>query len=157
MPPRVIKAHHIHVKSHKLSILLSGFPPATSIGELKAETLSALKSDVAPDALDVMAMEPPEIDVETEQDFELCRAVKDKGKPTGAFEVLNAASTIRDAGLSAWEVLFLQFRDRATGDLLPITYTLPPLYDEGDEPPQPQVSSPNKGKRKAPPEDEERM
>jgi len=111
----VIKAHHIYVKSHKLSILLSGFAPATSIGELKLETLSALKSDVAPEALDVMAMEPPEFDVETDQDFELCRAVKEKGKPTGAFEVLRASMTIRDAGLSAWETLFLQFRDRATG------------------------------------------
>jgi hypothetical protein len=103
------------VKSHKLSILLSGFPPATSIDELKIETLSALKSDVAPEALDVMAMEPPEFDVETEQDFELCRAVKEKGKPTGAFEVLEASITIRDAGLSGWETLFLQFRDRETG------------------------------------------
>lgn len=112
----MIKAHHIHVKSHKLSILLSGFPPATSIRELKKETLSALKSDVAPEALDVMAMEPPELDVETDQDFELCRAVKEKGKPTGAFEVLDASITIRDAGLAGWETLFLQFRERATGE-----------------------------------------
>lgn len=111
----MIKAHHIYVKSHKLSILLSGFPPGTSISEIKIETLSALKSDVAPDALDVMAMEPPEFDVESEQDFELCRAVKEKGKPTGAFEVLDASITLRDAGLSGWETLFLQFRDRATG------------------------------------------
>ena len=111
----MIKSHHIYVKSHKLSILLSGFPPATSISELKIETLSALKSDVAPEALDVMAMEPPEFDGETEQDFELCRAVKEKGRPTGDFEVLRASMTIRDAGLSAWETLFLQFRDKATG------------------------------------------
>ena len=93
----------------------SGLPPTTTIGKLKTETLSALKSDVAPEALDFMAMEPPEFDVETEQDFELCRAVKEKGKPTGAFEVLDASITIHNAGLSGWEVLFLQFRDRETG------------------------------------------
>jgi hypothetical protein len=111
----VIKAHHIQVKSHKLSIMLSGLPPTTTIGKLKAETLSALKSDVAPEALDFMAMEPPEFDVETEQDFELCREVKEKGKQTGAFQVLDASITIRDASLSGWETLFLQFRDRTTG------------------------------------------
>jgi len=95
--------------------MLSGLPPTTTIGKLKTETLSALKSDVAPEALDFMAMEPPEFNVETEQDFELCRAVKERGKPTGGFEVLDASITIRDAGLPGWEALFLQFRDTETG------------------------------------------
>ncbi|KAF8958510.1 hypothetical protein BDZ97DRAFT_1841751 [Flammula alnicola] len=87
-------------------------------------------------------------------DFELCRAIKEKGKPTGKYEVLEPSMVLRDSGLAGWEVLFLQFRDRATGELLPIIYTLPSMYDEEDEPPQPRAtetttSPANKGKRKA--------
>lgn len=95
--------------------MLSGLAPPTPIAELKADTLSALKSDIAHNTLDVKAMEPPAIDVETVDDFELCRAVKEKGKPTGQYEVLPPTKAIRDFGLAGWDTLFLQFKDRATG------------------------------------------
>lgn len=39
-----------------------------------------------------------------------------------------------------------------TGELLPITYTLPPMYDEVEEPPQAET---NKRKKAIPPSDSE--
>ncbi|KAF8165754.1 hypothetical protein B0H34DRAFT_251593 [Crassisporium funariophilum] len=153
MPPRPPKVFHVQVKTHKLTIMLSGLAPGTSIAELKSETLSALQADVATDALDVMAMDPPEIIVESEHDFELCRAIKERGRPTGALEVIEPSKLLRECGLTGWEALFLQVRDRDTGDLLPVTYTLPPMYDEDDEQPQaarpPDAEDTNKLKRKA--------
>ncbi|KAF9478653.1 hypothetical protein BDN70DRAFT_879664 [Pholiota conissans] len=154
MPPRFSRVYHMQVKTHKLTIMLSGLAPPTQIAELKSETLSALKSDISHDTLDVKAMEPPEIDVETVDDFELCRAVKEKGKPTGQYEVLPPTSAIRDFGLAGWDTLYLQFRDRATGELMPITFTLPLLWDDDDgasstRPESTTISTTNKGKRKA--------
>jgi len=134
MPPRSVRVYHIQVKTHKLTIMLSGFAPGTSIADLKSEVLSALQADVSSDALDFMAMEPPQISVESEDDFELCRALKERGKPTGVFEVLEQSKLLKDSGLSGWEVIFLQFRDGSSGDFLPITYTLPPMYDEEELP-----------------------
>lgn len=93
----------------------SGLPPTTLLSEIKSDTFSALKSDVARDSLDVVAMEPPEIDVETEDDFELCLAVKERGRPTGKYAVLDTSTTIKDHGLAGWDTLYVQFRDRATG------------------------------------------
>ncbi|KAF8806145.1 hypothetical protein BYT27DRAFT_7191450 [Phlegmacium glaucopus] len=137
MPPRPIKVYHIQVKTHKLTIVLSGLAPGTMIADMKSEVLSALKTEkISDNALDFMAMDPPQISVESEDDFELCRAIKERGKPTGTFEVLDPSKLLKDNGLSGWEIIFLQFRDRSSGDLLPITYTLPPMYDEEDELPQ---------------------
>jgi hypothetical protein len=133
--------------------MLSSLPPTTTIAELKEETLSALQSDVASNALDVMAMDPPELNIETEEDFELCRAKRDKGKPTGEYEILEPTKMLRESGITGWEAVFLQSRDKSTGELLPIHYTLPPMYDE--EEPQhraPEVAN-NKGKRKAHPDE----
>ncbi|PPQ94821.1 hypothetical protein CVT25_007458 [Psilocybe cyanescens] len=155
MPPRIAKVHHLQVKTHKLTIMLSSIPPTTTIAEVKADTLSALKADVAEDALDVLAMEPPDLNIDTVDDFELCRAKKDRGKPTGEYETLEPKKTLRDSGLAGWEAIFLQPREKDTGELLPITYTLPPVIDDEDEPPPPpsraaeHASSNNKGKRKA--------
>ena len=95
--------------------MLSSLAPTTTIAELKREALSALQSDVAPNSLDVNAMEPPELDIETEDDFELCRVKKEKGKPTNDFKILEPTRMLRDSGLSGWEAVFLQPRDRNTG------------------------------------------
>ena len=95
--------------------MLSGLAPGTSIADMKSEVLSAFKSDVSSDALDFMAMEPPQISVESDDDFELCRALKERGKPTGVFEVLEPSMLLKDSGLSGWETIFLQFRDGSSG------------------------------------------
>ncbi|KDR84271.1 hypothetical protein GALMADRAFT_236978 [Galerina marginata CBS 339.88] len=156
MPPRVARVYHIQVKTHKLTIMLSSLAPATTIAELKAETLSALGSDVASDALDFQAMEPPQLSIETEEDFELCRGKREKGKLTGEYEILETAKMLRETGLTAWEAIFLQPRDKSTGELVPINYTLPSMYDEEDETPTRQTEATNnKGKRKANDMDEE--
>ena len=95
--------------------MLSGLAPGTTIADMKSEVLSALKADVASDALDVMAMESPQISVESEDDFELCRTIKERGKPTGAFGVLEPSKLLKDSGLGGWEAIFLQIRDRSSG------------------------------------------
>ena len=95
--------------------MLSGLAPETSIADMKSEVLSALKSDVSSDALDFMAMEPPQISVESDDDFELCRALKERGKPTGVFEILEPSLQLKDSGMSGWETIFLQFRDDNSG------------------------------------------
>lgn len=50
--------------------------------------------------------------VQSTDDFELCRAVKDRGKASAAttYEVLDTGSPIRGL-LSNWEELYMQFRD----------------------------------------------
>ena len=96
--------------------MLSSLAPGTSIADMKSGVLSAFKADVALDALDFMATEPPQISVESEDDFELCRALKERGKPTGAFEVLEPSKVLKDSGLGGWEAIFLQVRDRSSGE-----------------------------------------
>ena len=95
--------------------MLSGLAPGTTIADMKSEVLSALTADVASDALDFMAMDPPQISVESADDFELCRAIKERGKPTGAHEILEPFKLLKDCGLSGWEAIFLQIRDRNSG------------------------------------------
>ena len=156
----------------------SGLSPTTKIEDVKQETLSALQANVAQNALDVLAMDPPEIYVQTTDDFELCRAIKEKGGLSGNFEVLESSKKLRDCGITGWEVIFLQFRDRETGkhifqwnclplkinfdygsffhsplnkylgELLPITYTLPPMHEDDREVPVSQATD-IKGKRRA--------
>lgn len=56
--------------------------------------------------------------VESTEDFELCRAIKDKGKSNAAssasalasYETLNPSTPIKGL-LSNWETLYVQFRD----------------------------------------------
>lgn len=51
------------------------------------------------------------------EDFELCCAVKDKNKMTGEFRVLEANDVeLKSSGITGWEVLFVQFRDKKTGE-----------------------------------------
>ena len=82
---------------------------------MKSEVLSALQADVSINALDFMAMDPPKISVESEDDFELCREIKERGRPTGNFKVLEPHKSLKDSGLSGWEAIFLQIRDRTSG------------------------------------------
>lgn len=59
--------------------------------------------------------------VESEDAFELCRAVKDKGtgkeksRWTGRFERLDKSATVK-ASLVNWETLYVQFRDSENGE-----------------------------------------
>jgi hypothetical protein len=51
------------------------------------------------------------------EDFELCRAVRERGKMTGEFHVVEANDAeLNLSGLSGWEVLFVQFRDKKSGE-----------------------------------------
>ncbi|KAH8094903.1 hypothetical protein BXZ70DRAFT_1009847 [Cristinia sonorae] len=54
--------------------------------------------------------------VESEDDFELCRALKEKGRPTGKFERLLGSATVK-ASVVNWEPLFIQFKDNERGEL----------------------------------------
>ncbi len=52
------------------------------------------------------------------EDFELCFAVKDKNKMTGEFRVLEANDVeLKTSGITGWETLFVQFRDKKSGEL----------------------------------------
>ena len=95
--------------------MLSGLAPGTTIADMKSQVLSALQADVASDALDFMAMDPPQISVESEDDFDLCREIKERGRPTGSFEVLEPSKALKDSGLTGWEAIFLQIRDPSSG------------------------------------------
>lgn len=103
------------MKTHKLTIMHSSLPPTTTVAEVKANTLSALKADVADSALDAFAMDPPELNIDTVEDFELCRAKRERGKPTGEYDLLAPTKTLRESGLLGWEAIFLQARDKETG------------------------------------------
>ncbi|KAF9057547.1 hypothetical protein BJ165DRAFT_42275 [Panaeolus papilionaceus] len=152
MPPRVTpRIYHLQIKSHKLSIYLGSVPPETKVLKVKEEVLEALQSDSGQNSLDTLAMDPPEVDVQSTKDFELVRHIRDKGKPTGSFEVLSPSKVLREYGLATWELLFIQFRDTESGELLPVTYTLPSVMDESAEEPEEPI---NKGKRKMGPEDD---
>ena len=98
-----------------MTIVHTALPPTTKMEDVKEETLSALKADVARDAFDVLALEPPQINVRNVDDFELCRAIKEKGRFTGVFEVLDPNKSLRDSDITGWEAIFVQFRDPQSG------------------------------------------
>lgn len=83
--------------------------------KVKEEVLEALQLDSGQNSLDTLAMDPPEVDVQSTKDFELVRHIRDKGKPTGSFEVLSPSKVLREYGLATWELLFIQFRDTESG------------------------------------------
>jgi hypothetical protein len=122
-PPKAQpKIYQLLFKTHKLTILLTT-PPNTTIASLKTEILSALSSDVN------QVEDVPK--VTDERAFEISRAVKDRGKNTLQYEVLERSQTVKDT-LTNWEVLFLQFRDRSgksiVTSLVPSS-TLPSVND----------------------------
>lgn len=53
--------------------------------------------------------------VQSGDDFELCKALKEKGKPNGEYEVLDGSSQVIDHGLASYDALYLQFRDPSSG------------------------------------------
>ncbi|KAJ6560295.1 hypothetical protein B0H19DRAFT_1147157 [Mycena capillaripes] len=155
MPPRLgaqSKIFQIPIKTHKLTVLTT-VAPTISVAELKTEVLSALSSDVN------QVEDVPR--VTTARDFELCKALKERGKLTGEYQPLeNPKLSIRDAGVANWEPLFVQFRDPDSGDLLPVVFV--PFEDDEDEvspqfstaptPAPPAEASTSRGKRKARPD-----
>ncbi|KAF7335331.1 MFS sugar [Mycena sanguinolenta] len=135
--------------------ILTTVAPTISVAALKDEVLSALSDDVNT-VEDVP--HPKEV-----RDFELCKAVKDRGKLTGEYLPLDDyKATLRDAGVMNWEALFVQFRDPDSGELRPVEFV--PFEDDDDgataqfaaEPaPAPAVvaeASTSRGKRKARPD-----
>lgn len=53
--------------------------------------------------------------VESEDEFELCRAIKDKGRWSGKFERMEGRTTVKSS-LSNWETVFVQFKDMEKGE-----------------------------------------
>jgi hypothetical protein len=109
-------------KTHKLTVWTAASQlEKTTIADLKHEVLSALTSDVLQNKSgeDVNMGLLPDQDPEDEwtppvvtsiDDFELSRAVKDKGKPTGKYNLLANSDTVKQS-LVNWETLFIQFKD----------------------------------------------
>ncbi|KAL4081470.1 hypothetical protein V8B97DRAFT_2001640 [Scleroderma yunnanense] len=187
MPTRPFpKAYILLLKTHRLTIFLPT-PQSSTIASLKSEALSAFSSPVLHEqtdsgpVLDRIPTAPGEDEemfdgddvdgygdgggsgnedipnVQSTDNFELCRAIKDRGKSNAvtAYEVLDPTAPIRGL-LGNWEELYVQFRDE-DGNLLPVQVSQPSLLDEEEEdatrsrvpPPDGPVG---KGKRKAPPE-----
>lgn len=82
------------------------------ISDLKDQALSALKAEVLATDHDgdVDMSEWTVPTVESVDDFDLSRAVREKGRPTGAYEVMEPKTFVRHC-LSAWEHIFIQFKD----------------------------------------------
>lgn len=53
---------------------------------------------------------PPVID--SVNDFELCRTVRERGRPTGQYETLSPDDIVKET-LVNWECLFIQFKDES--------------------------------------------
>ncbi|KAI0082526.1 hypothetical protein K474DRAFT_1655316 [Panus rudis PR-1116 ss-1] len=155
MPPRVqAKVYTLTLKTHKLTVFVT-VPNGTLIKALKADVLSALNdpafttdTDLLPSEADLHDPEWQVPQVTSTDEFELCRAVKEKGRPTGKYSVLDENSTVKSS-LVNWESVFVQFKDEE-GALLPIKVSIPSLDDEEEEEVRPTAQS--KGKRKARPD-----
>ncbi|TFK55420.1 hypothetical protein OE88DRAFT_1651730 [Heliocybe sulcata] len=136
------------VKTHSLTIYVSGSQTST-VADLKDEVLSAFQANVM-NQVDGL----PE--VITRKDFELCKALRDKGRLTGKYDPLEESAGIKGL-LMNWDTLAVQYRDPETGLPLPIELRVPSQYDDDEEPtsrgpPSEARSPPSKGKRKAPPQ-----
>ena len=142
-------------------------PQEEAISKLKEEVLSALT------ALYLHGDRVPQVPtVKIVDDFELCRAMKEKGKPTGDYELLDHVSGRVKDHLVNWDSVYIRFRDESgmssmsflplfttanpirmcvlcIGDLQPVEVEVPVLVEEDEEEPVPEASS-SKGKRKAP-------
>ncbi|KAM5534791.1 hypothetical protein V8D89_011507 [Ganoderma adspersum] len=154
MPPRTLpKIFILLIKTHKLTVLIN-VPSTSTVDDIKAEVFDALQSGVvnapvqpAETAMDVddedeLEWEVPQ--VETTEDFELARQVKEKGRPTGRYEQLEVKAQLKNV-LANWDPVFVQFRD-ANGGLLPVKVSIPSVSGEEEEP---ALSAVRKGKRKA--------
>lgn len=96
----------LSVRTHKLSIAITA-PNEEAILKLKEEVLSALT------ALYLHGDRVPQVPaVKTVDDFELCRAVREKGKPTGGYELLDPSDKVKDH-LVNWDSVYIRFRDES--------------------------------------------
>lgn len=83
-------------------------PQEEAISKLKEEVLSALT------ALYLHGERVPQVPtVKTVEDFELCRARKEKGKHIGEYEILNVSERVKDH-LANWDSLYIRFRDESS-------------------------------------------
>ncbi|KAG6861981.1 hypothetical protein C0995_009165 [Termitomyces sp. Mi166 len=87
--------------------------------------------------------------VESENEFELCKESRDKGRPTGEYEVLDVSKQLKECGLASYDTLYMQFRD-SSGELLPVIVQTPSIDDDGEDPSEADFGGPStsKGKRK---------
>ncbi|KAI0722644.1 hypothetical protein C8Q76DRAFT_793666 [Earliella scabrosa] len=99
-------------------------------------------------AEDAMDEDPSEWEVPkvtSTDDFELAKAVKEKGRPTGRYEKLDGGAQLKNV-VANWEPVFLQFKD-PNGGLLPVKVSMPSIFVEEEE--DPALSAARKGKRRA--------
>jgi len=90
-------------------------PQEEAISKLKEEVLSALTALYSHG--DRVAQVPT---VKTVDDFELCRAVKEKGKPAGDYTLLDHVSGRVKDHLVNWDSVYIRFRDESgTSPTLP--------------------------------------
>ena len=93
-------------------------PDRKTIADLKEEALSALTSDVVANPHVEVDIGLPEVDPQWEvpqvtsvDDFELCKAVKERGRPTGQYEPLSPDATVKQS-VPNWESLYIQFKNK---------------------------------------------
>jgi hypothetical protein len=101
------KVFCLSVRTHKLSIMITT-PQEEALSKLKEDVLSALT------ALYSHGDRVPQVPTaKTVDDFELCRAVKEKAKPTGDYELLDAVSgRVKDSFVN-WDSVYIRFRDES--------------------------------------------
>ena len=51
-------------------------------------------------------------EVNSVDEFEICREVKEKGRATGKYELLEGSESVKDA-IVPWEAVFIRYRDSA--------------------------------------------
>ncbi|KAF9782258.1 hypothetical protein BJ322DRAFT_1075139 [Thelephora terrestris] len=135
------KVFCLSVRTHKLSVMITT-PQEEAISKLKEEVLSALTALYLHG--DRVSQVPT---AKTVDDFELCRAMKEKGKATGDYELLDVSGRVKD-NLVSWDSVYIRFRDES-GELQPVEVEVPVLVEDDEEELVP-VASSSKGKRKAP-------
>ncbi|KAG9016140.1 hypothetical protein FRB93_011614 [Tulasnella sp. JGI-2019a] len=114
------------VKTHRLTIVLAT-PLSSTLGQLKENIVSALQQFEDEES----AAGVPR--VSDAGDFEVCRLnVTTKKYSIISTSGANAKTTIKDAGLKAWEKLFLRFKDEE-GNLAEVEVDIPPLLDEDED------------------------
>ena len=88
-------------------------PQEEAISNLKEEVLSALSALYLHG--DRVSQVPT---AKTVDDFELCRAIKEKGKPTGDYELLDVSGRVKD-NLANWDSVYIRFRDESGTSITP--------------------------------------
>jgi len=119
--------HQLIIRTHQLTVVIAT-PLSNTVGSVKQDVLSALRQFSDEESFTGVPK------VATVNDFEICRYnMTAKKYVILATSGASAATTVKDAGLKAWEKMFLRFRD-STGNLTDVQVRLPPLLeDEGDE------------------------